>query len=389
MVKFSSREKGSLTEVVADDPGGERQQGAVVGELRADGVHHRDALLADAVHKPRNSDHRVAAERHRVEPAIREARVNHIHLVEAGDGFEIDLVVEDEEVAALHERNAHAAPEEAVLGVGGTARAGCEQDDHRIGLSGVGTQHFHNARGDIGDRVDAGIVERLRNHAGEGAPVLDHVGNARGVAEVVVLHGEAAIGEAANREAAEVQKCSARRGHASRRPLEKLAPHHGRDRNHAIVEDLPLRIHVAQKKLERTEALADSFGERLPFGGRENLGQQVAEPSALSPWAFAVDVECHTHLAHGRLETLVEIPHLGAGHAVQAVEEGAINFTGLTVRTEGLVVGAKMPGRFHRAAKNSRAVLVSQAMPSRRASRDSNFFSGRRKSRKRTSSSHP
>ena len=187
-------QKRALGEVVADDLGREGEERAVVGELRADGIHDRDALFSDAMNEARHADHRVAAECHGVEPAVGEAGVDDIHLAQAGDGFQVDLVIENKEVAALHEGDAHAAAEEAVLRVSGTERAGSEEHDHRVGVVRMRAEHFHDSGRDIRDRVDAGVLERLRNHAGEGAAVLHHVGNARRVAEVVVLHGEFAAG---------------------------------------------------------------------------------------------------------------------------------------------------------------------------------------------------
>jgi hypothetical protein len=84
-------------------------------------------------------------------------------------------------------------------------------------------------------------------------------------------------------------------------------------------------VDVLQEHLEGAEALADSGGEGVPFGRSENLREQVAEPTAFAPGEFAVDIEGHAHLAHGRLESGVERANFVAGHAVQALEEFVID----------------------------------------------------------------
>ena len=122
-----------------------------------------------------------------------------------------------------------------------------------------------------------------------------------------------------------MQKRAAGRGNAARGALEILAAEHGSFRNDAIVQDLFFGVDVLQEHLEGAEALADSAGEGVPFGRSENLREQVAKPTAFAPREFSVDVEGHAHLAHGRLKPGVERANFVAGHAVQALEEVAID----------------------------------------------------------------
>ena len=375
------RQQRALAEVVADDLLRERQQGAVVGELGTDAVDDGHAFFADAMHEPRHAEDGIAAENHGVEPAVRKARVDDIDLVQAGDGFEVDLVVEDEEVAALHERDAHAAAEEAVLRIRGAERPGREEDDHGVRLRREGAQHFDDARGRVGNRVDAGVVERLGDDAREGAAVLHHVGNARGVREIVVLRGERAVGQPANGDAAEVQARRARRGEPVGGALEKIAAEDGRDRNRTVEEDFFLRINIGKEHLEGAQALADSCGQGRPLGGGENLGEQVAEPGALGPGEFAVDVEGDAHLAHRGFEAAVEGAELRIGHISDAGEERAVNFARLAVGAAIFVEGAEMPAGAHAAWRDERmprAVVASVSMARRSSPGPENFFSGRR-----------
>ena len=176
--------------------------------------------------EPRNAEHRVATENHGVEPAVGKSRVDDIHLAQAGDGFEIDLVIEHEQIAALHERNTHATAKKAMLGIGWAQRSGRQEHDHGIGQRGVRAEHFQDAGGNIRNRVDAGIVERLGNDPSEAAPVLDHVGHTGRVAEIVVFHGQAAVRQATDGHAAQVEKGIPRQRQTGCGALEKLAAQH-------------------------------------------------------------------------------------------------------------------------------------------------------------------
>ncbi len=84
------------------------------------------------MHQPRHAEIGVAAEDHRVQPLVGDTRVNDLHFLQAGNGFEIDRIVQHQQVAALHERDTHAAREEAVLGVHRAAGAGGEEYDGGI-----------------------------------------------------------------------------------------------------------------------------------------------------------------------------------------------------------------------------------------------------------------
>ena len=163
-----SRKRGQqrcLAEVVTNDLRRKGQQRAVVRELRTDGIDNGHAFFADAMDEPWNAKHRIAAENHGIKPAVGESRVNNMHLAQAGDGFQIDLVIEHQEISTLHERDSHAATEEAVLGIRRAQGAGREQHDHGIRRGRVGAEHFQNAGGNIGYRMDAGIAKRLGNNA--------------------------------------------------------------------------------------------------------------------------------------------------------------------------------------------------------------------------------
>ena len=198
--------------------------------------------------------------------------------------------------------------------------------------------------------MDAGVVERLGNDPREGATVLDHVGHAGSVAEIVVLHGKRSIRQAANRDTAQVQKGIPRQWETGCRALEKLAAQNKGNGQHAVVQDLLRAVDVLEEMLEGPQTLAHPGFQWTPLGGGKNLGQEVAEPGAGSPWAVAVDVESDTHLAHGGFKLLVEAPQLSARRFLKALGEGFVNLARTAIWAGHFVVGAEMPRRFHAAA---------------------------------------
>jgi len=77
-------------------------------------------------------------------------------------------------------------------------------------------------------------LKRLGNDSCERPSVLDHVGHAGSVAEVVVLRGELPIGKATNADSAEVQVGSCGQRKSSGSTLEKWTPQHGGYWDHSI-----------------------------------------------------------------------------------------------------------------------------------------------------------
>ena len=118
--------------------------------------------------------------------------------------------------------------------------------------------------------------------------------------------------------------------------------------------------------LERPQTLAHPGFQWAPLGRGEDLGQEVAEPGAGSPWAVAVDVKGDAHLAHGCLKLLVEAAQLGARRFLESLEKGPVNLARTAIRAGHFVVGAEMPARFHAAAmcfsSHARAALMSSAI---------------------------
>src|SRR5260370_27216355 len=72
-------------EVETDDRIGKMNQATVIGELRSDAVHNRYRTLSNTVDETRNPEMTFSLEYQRVQPGIREPRIDHIDPLEAGD----------------------------------------------------------------------------------------------------------------------------------------------------------------------------------------------------------------------------------------------------------------------------------------------------------------
>ncbi len=204
-------------------------------------------------------------EDHRIEPLVGDAVVDDLHLFQTGNGLEIDGVIQHEQVAALHERDAHAPGEKAVFGIHRAAGAGGKQHHGRVGIVGKRAEQFENVHRRLRNGVNGKILETLWDHPGQSAPVLDHVGNARRVAEVVMFHREVAIGQAADGQAAQVQISATGRREARGGTLIAGAAENGLDRQFAGAEDFLWAVDVAQKHLKGSQALANAFLRGAPI----------------------------------------------------------------------------------------------------------------------------
>ena len=95
-------EDRAFVEVVADDLGGKGEESPIVGNLGSDCIDHSHALPSDAVRESWYSQIGIAAQNHRIEPLVGDTCVNDVHLVQAGNGFEIDFVIQNKQIATLH-----------------------------------------------------------------------------------------------------------------------------------------------------------------------------------------------------------------------------------------------------------------------------------------------
>ena len=205
------------------------------------------------------------------------------------------------------------------------------------------------------------VAEDLAEDAREGAPVLHHVGNTRGIAEIVVRNRHASIGQPRKGKACEMQKGAAWRGKTDRRTLEIRTAQHRLGGHDVLPQDFFRPVHIAKKKLESPEPLLEARLEQRPFRRLKNFRKNVAEPRALKPrLAPARDIEVDPHLAHGCLETFHDHTQITTGRGEDAVKERTVSPARCTIRIEYLVPERTFARLYHHRRDRSRRAWQGQ-----------------------------
>ena len=291
-------------EIKADDPCGKLQEGSVVGQLAAHRIGHRHRPLAHALRETRHAEQRIAAEGHRIKPSVGHPRVEHIDALQAGNTLQIQPVVEDQQIAPLDKRNAHAAGEETMLRMSATARPGCEQGHHRFvhAARRERAKRLENGDRNIGDTLRIVVLECFGKNARKRPAVLHHIADTRGIAEIMVCHGQPSVRAPRQGQAGQMEERAAGPGQTDRRTLEKRAAQDDTGRNDLRAENAFLTMDIVQKEFEGFEPLPHASRHLHPLAPAEQGRQDVAEPRTPPPRPVAGDVEGHSHLAHRRFE---------------------------------------------------------------------------------------
>jgi hypothetical protein len=182
-----------LAQVEADHLGHVVVDRLVVGDAGADRVGDRDRAGAVGAHQPGNAEQRVGAELERVDEVVVEAAVDRVHALQAGGGAHVADGVAHDQVGRLDQLDAHLTREEGVLEVGAVERARGPQHDGRIGVGGGRdrAQRVEQQRRVVVDRPHPVAGEQLGHQPRHRDAVLEHVGDPRGRADVVLEHAPA------------------------------------------------------------------------------------------------------------------------------------------------------------------------------------------------------
>ncbi len=210
-------------------------------------------------HQTGHTQRAVLAEDLRIDEQVVDPPVDHVHPLETVDGAHVDaLVVADDEVDAFHERRTDALGEERVLEVGRVVDARGEHGDRRLGHA-VGRQRREHAVQLVGvrvDRKDALLREEIGERALADRPVLEHVADAAGHAQIVFEHIHGAVAVAHEIAATDVGP------HPELRvdPDALVAEVHGVleqfGREHAVADDPLLVVHVVDEHVDRARGAA-------------------------------------------------------------------------------------------------------------------------------------
>ena len=248
------------------------KQAAIIRELRSDAVHDRDRAFPDTMDKARNSKVTFPSEYQRIEPGISQARVNHVHTLQAGDRSQKECIVQDHQIAAFDQGNSHSSRQESVFRVNGARHPWSQQDHGWVGLGRDRSQLQQNRCWNIGNRFDRLALKQFGQNARQKPPVLNHVGETGSVTEIVVLDQQPAGNVPANAKPAEMQKMSATRSKPDRASLVVLASQNDRNGNDSLPQDLSGTVDIFEKHFERANPLLEPTHHLAPFVARENLG---------------------------------------------------------------------------------------------------------------------
>ena len=164
-----------------------------------------------------------------------------------------------------------------MLEVGRVVHAGGEHDHRRVaGAGGRGRPQRLEQAGRVavdGPHPVAG--EQLGEHPGHGAAVLDHVGDARRGAEVVLQHPEHAVGAPHQVDAGDVDPHPVGGVDAHRRPVvvgrggDELAG------DEAVLQDAARPVDVGEERLQGPDPLRHARLDGRPLGRRQDAGDEV------------------------------------------------------------------------------------------------------------------
>ena len=151
--------------------------------------------------------------------------------------------------------------------------------------------------GIIVDRRDAVLGEQIRHQPHRHLAVLQHVGDARGRARIVLQHIEIGVVDAHDVDAADMHPHVVRRAVADHlRAIVRVAQNQLR-RDDVLLEDAARAVDVLQKHVERGDALDQPLLQLAPLAARQQARHNVERDQAFSGFLVAVDAEGDAHAA--------------------------------------------------------------------------------------------
>ena len=291
---FDVLEDGVLAQVVTDELRHVRVDGFVVRDAVTDSVRQRDVSGAVSAHYTGNSEHRVRAERERIEILVVHAPVDHVDARQPADGLHVDDVAVNHQVAPFHQLDAHLLREKAVLEVGAVVDTRREQHDHRIAHAARRERPKNLAQ--LGrvmrDRQHVMHMERMGERARHHRAILEHVGDPAGGPHIVLEHQEIAGFRIAHQvDPGNVGMDAGGRLQPDHLPAEMLAGVNKRPRDDPVLEN-PLRsVDILEEKIERDDALAEPVLDVVPLLPGKNARRQVEREEPFRATAVAIDGE--------------------------------------------------------------------------------------------------
>ena len=180
-----------------------------------------------------------------------------------------------------------------MLEIGAVVAAGRQQHDHRV----LSARRRHRAQilqqllGVIADRRDALPGEGVGKQPHHDLAVLEHVGNARGRAHIVLEHEEIALAGADQVDAGDMRVDVLRRLDAQHLRAEGRIEQHEFRRHQPRLDDLLVVIDVVEEDVDRLHPLDAAPLDQVPFGAVEDARDQIEGDQPLGRAAFGIDGE--------------------------------------------------------------------------------------------------
>ena len=260
---------GIFVQVVPNDVGHIRIHRLVVRKPGPERIRHGHVAGTIGVEQAGATQRRVGAKDQRIAEVVVHAPVDHVHPLQSVRGAHVDNVVVRHQVAAFHQVDAHLPRQVGVLKVRGVEDARRQQHDIRL-RPPLGSQRAQRRQQHLRivfDRAHAVAVEELRKRPLHHPAVGEHVAHARWHAQVVFKHHKLARVQPQQVRAHHRDVHVARHLQAPHLPPVVLAAVHQLARNHAVVQNLRVRVDVAQKQVQRRDALRQTALNPCPTPG--------------------------------------------------------------------------------------------------------------------------
>jgi hypothetical protein len=207
-----------------------------------------------------------------------------VHALEPGRGAHVTDGVTDDEVAWLDQLDAHLPGQKGIFEVGRVERTGSPEHDRgmALGRRGHGSQRVQEQTRIVVDGPHPVSGEQLGHQAGHGYAVLEHVGDSRGGAHVVLEHPPGAVTVTDQVTAAHVGVDAARGPHALHGAGEAGPAHDQRPGDDPGPDDLVGVVDVIDEGVQRADSLGQAALDGRPLGGGEDTRHQVQRPGPIS-----------------------------------------------------------------------------------------------------------
>ena len=220
-----------------------------------------------------------------------------------------------------------------MLVVSGVVGAGRQDRDRRrlLALRPDAPQVLQQHVGVVLHRPDGARGEELGEQAHHHPPVLEHVGHARGHAQVVLQHVVLAGAGPHQVDAGDVSIDAARNIHAGHLPPVLRVAQHPFRGNGTVLENFLVVIDVREEQIERAHTLLQSGFENPPLVRRNDPRDDVERNETLCSAIFAIHRERDSDAMECALRFVPFLCNAGAVGPIEPVGKGPV------VRPDGTV----------------------------------------------------